>query len=111
MPCSDTDYDQKSEMLKSAIHQSKIFQKNQELQKKVNQLTSMLCALMSDLKHPNNHRTPNYQCINNASKVCGINLESWFAEHQQHDVNRFKELIADLNDHELELLKQQLANK
>jgi mRNA-degrading endonuclease YafQ of YafQ-DinJ toxin-antitoxin module len=106
MPCSDPDYDQKS-----AIPESKIFQKNKELQKKVNQLTSMLCALMSELKYPNDYRRHKTQCINNATKACGISLESWFAEHQLQDVNRMKKLIVDLNDHELELLKQQLDKK
>lgn len=83
---------------------------DKKLQKKVNQLTSMLCALMSELKQPHNYKVSDL-CTIKASKACGISLESWYAEHKKQDVNRLKKLIADLNDHELELLKQHLNKK
>jgi len=111
MPCYDPNYDILINDETSDPPQMTQFQKNKKLQKEINQLTSMLCALMSELKYPNNNHKHKAQCIDNATKACGISLESWYAEHKQQDVNRLKELIANLNDHELELLKQQLNKK
>ena len=115
MPCSDypdhADYSRyadkdssKKECLNSTL---------QGFKDKTDQLTSMLCALMTKLTiiKEEDQEINYYAIMDSAQIACGIDIEDWFNEHKKQDEDRLKSLLKGLNKHELTMLEHMLKKK